>query len=237
MYNRIKSKMKKSQLRHIIRQVIREQKDELERDINREPVMDREPRKDDKKISPVPGGAPPDRTVRFCNCNYYNAGDDYCAPGPGQSGPTGGWSTTLAQGMWTNTGNVAQIGDFGEKWNQSTAQPYQAGPNIIMSFPTNWGIGGPVAMNQVSPVPCDQCDDNLLMNAFPSSIGVLQKKSFCRACGLGTLPNGQPFGSQHVGAIFLNNQAGDSSPSPNFATMGDVCDHMTLMKCCMNVQL
>ena len=99
-------------------------------------------------------------------------------------------------------------------------------------------------MNQVSPVPCDQCDDNLISNAFsswsPMGSGAPpagNKALFCRACGLGTLPNGQPFGSQHVGAIFLNNQAGDSSPSPNFATMGDVCDHMTLMKCCMNVQL
>jgi len=75
------------------------------------------------------------------------------------------------------------------------------------------------------------CDPSYLSNAFPPSFG--SSAGFpgfgigaCRACGLGsfsylsspTIPNSVP--------------SSTPSPSPNFATLGDVCNYIDTNSCC-----
>jgi len=214
--------MKKSQLRNIIRQLIREQQDVEDIDQNLKP----QPPKSSKQPPPNACMDPTAKVITFQRCDTNHLTGYCCATLNGVQASQANLQEltyiNIAPQQPAGWYKVFQVLNPNNLAGTSFAGMCSGPPDPTLNYNT---IPGPCS-NAPSP-----CDPSNFTNAFPSSFGT--EAGFpgfgtgaCRACGF--LGGGGIGG----GSIYTSNQQNDPSPNPNFATLGDVCNYIDTNSCC-----
>ena len=244
--------MKKSQLRNIIREVIREQKPPGDYDLEFE--KDPDDNIDDTKPgtpgAPAVGAAPPPAKHTWRDCSNPN-GQIFIGNWP----PAGPSSTDL----WNHFGNpsMGNVVSFPSCGNSNSTQYYYPwlgttppmtcgimcmeymGLSSTVSYYGTFGIGHNQMNNYTSSPSCgtcgqgpvSPCDPSNFTNAFPQNFGTgAGFPGFgigaCRACGL--LPG-------QTSSVLTTGQWSIPSPNPNFGNLGGVCNIISTNNCCQNI--
>ena len=227
--------MKKSKLRNIIREIIKEQ---FRRPFSKKP----RPIKPEKPESDFPDFVSLTRTIEYCECDQYDAQTNTCNHSPHINPyfmiPVGGSQST---GPYL----IPQVGDkfcasipnhINTGLRSDCPNPGSNNANIGMVmnvYPTNTFMGMNVAgllLNQnesCGSTSINPCDLTFLNNSIPNLIAT-NIGDYCRACGL--LPGQTPY-NQNQDPTNIANMA-MSSPNSNFSTVNDVCTHIDTNNCC-----
>ena len=210
--------MKKSQLRNIIRKVIKEQ------EIGKKP---KQPMVPDCHL-----------TLNIKICDPGNTGFS-CGFGFNIGGAHSGNVCFKCNGAMCTNADIGQT--FDNQPGSTTPPSGPIGSAVGLTFqllgfsnPTNSQTSAGVVNIPYSQTPCapcpgsGPCNPNNFTNALPAGIAADGGQNIgCRACGLGQF-------SSLTSPLIPSNPTLQNTPSsnPNFATYGDVCTYLSTNNCC-----